>query len=89
MRSRISRCDVVEIPEAAGGAPDLAIEPKDLLPWADPYVAAVLCKHRLQAALDDSLVFVQRESIDRAMPPHKPADDRPRRFIFPGPQSMS
>lgn len=89
MRSRISRCDVVEIPECERDTPDLAVEPKDLLPWADPYVAAVLHKHRLQAALDDSLVFVQRESIERAIPPQKPVEERPRRFIFPGPQSMS
>ncbi|HEX5447441.1 MAG TPA: hypothetical protein VFW87_26740 [Pirellulales bacterium] len=89
MRSRISRCDVVEIAEGAEGTPDLAVEPKDLLPWADPYVAAVLRKHRLQAALDDSLIFVQRESIERDLIPPKPVEDRPRRFVFPGPQSMS
>lgn len=85
MRSRISRCEVVEVPVGAEGAPDLAVEPKDLLPWADPYVAAVLRKHRLQAALDDSLVFVQRESTERDLAPEKPVEDRPRRFLFPGP----
>lgn len=89
MRSRISRCDVVEISDGDAGAPDLAVEPKDLLPWADPYVAAVLCKHRLQAALDDSLCFVRRESTERDTPTAKPLEDRPRRFIFPGPQSLS
>lgn len=89
MRSRISRCDVVEIPEGGDGAPELAVEPKDLLPWADPYVAAVLRKHRLQAALDDSLCFVRRESTERDLPAQKPPQDRPRRFLFPGPQSMS
>lgn len=89
MRSRISRCDVVEISEGGDGAPELAVEPKDLLPWADPYVAAVLRKHRLQAALDDSLCFVRRESTERDLTAQKPPQDRPRRFLFPGPQSMS
>lgn len=31
----------------------------DLLPWADPYVARLLVRHRLQAALNDSLAFLK------------------------------
>jgi len=31
---------------------------RDLLPWADPYITKLLAKHRLQAALDDSLEFL-------------------------------
>lgn len=61
MPSRVSRCVVVEVPESSPGVPDLAIGPKDVLPWADPYIAALLANRRLQAALDDSLWFIERE----------------------------
>jgi len=52
---------VVEVPETRPGAPDLIAGPKDVLPWADPYVAALLTSRRLQAALDDSLRFIEHE----------------------------
>ncbi|HQU46756.1 MAG TPA: hypothetical protein PK867_28390 [Pirellulales bacterium] len=61
MSSRVSRCVVVEVPELSPGVPDLMAGPKDVLPWADPYVAALLTNRRLQAALDDSLRFIERE----------------------------
>ena len=61
MPSRVSRCVVVEIPETSPGVPDVAVGPKDVLPWADPYIAALLTSRRLQAALDDSLRFIERE----------------------------
>lgn len=61
MPTRISRCTVVEIPESGPGVPDLTIGPKDVLPWADPYIAALLTNRRLQAALDDSLRFLENE----------------------------
>lgn len=64
MQSRVSRCVVVEVPEASPGVPDLAAGPKDVLPWADPYIAALLTSRRLQAALDDSLRFIEREQED-------------------------
>jgi hypothetical protein len=41
--------------------PDFVTGPKDVLPWADPYIAALLTSRRLQAALDDSLRFIQDE----------------------------
>lgn len=59
------RCTVVEIPVSSQGGPDDA-PPRDLLPWADPYIAGLLNKHRLQAALDDSLTFVESEAFSRS-----------------------
>lgn len=46
--------------------------PRDLPPWADPYIACLLAKHRLQAALDDSLSFlradIRQDSTDLGLP---------------------
>jgi hypothetical protein len=61
MPSRVARCVVVEVPETRPGVPDLLTGPKDVLPWADPYIAALLTNRRLQAALDDSLRFIEHE----------------------------
>ena len=68
MPSRVARCAVVEIPEVRPGVPDLLAGPKDVLPWADPYIAALLTNRRLQAALDDSLRFIEHEQ-DGESPP--------------------
>ena len=61
MQTRVSRCVVVEVPETSAGVPDLVSGPKDVLPWADPYIAALLTSRRLRAALDDSLRFIERQ----------------------------
>jgi hypothetical protein len=61
MPSRVARCVVVEVPETCPGVPDLLTGPKDVLPWADPYIAALLANRRLQAALDDSLRFIEQK----------------------------
>jgi hypothetical protein len=61
MPSRVARCVVVEVPETRPGVPDLNAGPRDVLPWADPYIAALLTNRRLQAALDDSLRFIEHE----------------------------
>lgn len=68
MASSKMRCTVVEIPDSSQGGPDDA-PPRDLLPWADPYIARLLSKHRLQAALDDSLTFVQSEAFSLSQRP--------------------
>ncbi len=65
MPSKRVRCTVVEIPVGNDGDPDLDLPPSDLLPWADPYIAKLLTRHRLQAALDDSLQFVEDEVAAR------------------------
>lgn len=62
MSSRVTRCVVVDIPESRPGVPDLTAGPRDVLPWADPYIAALLTSRRLQAALDDSLRFIEHEN---------------------------
>ncbi len=41
------------------------VEPNDLLPWADPYIAALMAKHRLRSALAESLRFLEEESARR------------------------
>ena len=69
MASRNIHCTVVEVPASSQGGPDDA-PPRDLLPWADPYIFRLLNMHRLQAALDDSLSFVESEA----------AGERPRRI---------
>ncbi|HUY33754.1 MAG TPA: hypothetical protein VMV69_13470 [Pirellulales bacterium] len=56
------RCTVVEVPVGSDGEPLMDIAANDLLPWADPYIAKLLSKHRLQAALDDSMQFVEDEA---------------------------
>jgi hypothetical protein len=66
MASRKARCTVVEIPASSQGGPDDA-PPRDLLPWADPYILRLLNLHRLQAALDDSISFVEHEAAGRPL----------------------
>ena len=61
MSPRVARCVVVEVPETRPGATDFLAGPKDVLPWADPYITALLTSRRLQAALDDSLRFIEHE----------------------------
>ena len=63
MRSKLARCTVVEMPaEVSVGSENSQPTPRDLLPWADPYIAQLLVRYRLQAALDDSLAFVTNRS---------------------------
>jgi hypothetical protein len=64
MALQTTRCTVIEIPALSQGGPD-DDPPRDLLPWADPYIARLLSSRRLQAALDDSLSFVESEAEER------------------------
>ncbi len=52
---------MVEMPArglvATGDSPAV----RELPPWGDPLVARLLAKHRLQAALADSLSFLQQD----------------------------
>ena len=65
------RCQVLEVPDLDDTTPrDEGTWPRDLLPWADPYIARLLCKHRLEAALEDSVRYVKSVAADRAnLPP--------------------
>ena len=62
MTRRIARVDVVEVSQSADSVRPLA---RDVLPWADPYIARLLAKHRLEAALADSLEHLEAERADR------------------------
>ena len=73
MNPRIARCDVVEVsPEMNARAP--RSEPRDLLPWADPYIARLLIKHRVDCALSEGPQPV--ENPRRAIQPHRDARHR-------------
>jgi hypothetical protein len=66
MRRQKASCMVVEVVENEEGQP----EHQELLPWADPYIARLLAKHRLESALCDSLSYL-RDSAS-AEPPQGP-----------------
>jgi hypothetical protein len=61
MRTRNFRCTMLEIPAHGLGVAVDSPEVCELPPWADPLVARLLAKHRLQAALADSLSFLQQD----------------------------
>ena len=64
-----------ELPNEIVAPPPRSLD-EDLLPWADPYLTKLLAQHRLQAALNDSLVFIdgQRQTPSpRREPPPTPA----------------
>lgn len=58
MRHRNVRCTVIEIPEEARG--DRYV-PREIVPWSDPYISRLLAKHRLEAALSDSLNYLHND----------------------------
>lgn len=62
MSKRNGRVVVVEVSDSADAARPVV---RDLLPWADPYIARLLAKHRLQAALVDSLEHLETERHQR------------------------
>jgi hypothetical protein len=49
MSNRVVRCQVVEVP--ADQTFGVRQPPRDLLPWADPYIARLLVHHRLECAM--------------------------------------
>jgi hypothetical protein len=57
------RCTVIEsVGDPEGSVDALARGSKELPPWADPFIARLVAKYRLRAALDDSLRFLQHEA---------------------------
>ena len=69
MQAKNVHCTVVEVDRDAHlVSVDAQDPPRDLLPWADPYIARLLSKYRLQAALDDSLRFVSDEAARACTP---------------------
>lgn len=63
MRRHKATCSVLERP-----GDSQPCEGAELLPWADPYIARLLDKHRLEAALHDSLDFLRRDERHERMP---------------------
>ena len=57
------RCTVVEtVCDPEGSVDALARGTKELPPWVDPFIARLIAKYRLRAALDDSLRFLQHDA---------------------------
>jgi hypothetical protein len=54
---------VVEIPVERRSPSEGPPEPRDLLPWADPYIAQLVVKHQMQVEAR------QRRSQSDRMPP--------------------
>ena len=46
-------CVVVEVPSDTSMSELRIDQPKDLLPWADPYIAQLLVKHQMQIAAEE------------------------------------
>lgn len=92
MTGRKIRCTIVEVandpPGARGPAGPLH---RELPLWADPFIARLVEKHRIRAALADSLRFLESEAahqldrIDAAEPAANPppAGRWPARFRLP------
>ena len=62
---------MLEIPAHGVGVTGDNPAVRELPAWADPLVARLLAKHRLQAALADSLSFLQQDGFlqqDRQLP---------------------
>jgi hypothetical protein len=56
MTATCIRCQVLEMPKSSEAVLDRGDWPRDLLPWADPYIARLICRleERYEAAtLDD------------------------------------
>ena len=69
MGRQITNCSVIEVIETDEGQPTH----RELLPWADPYIARLLAKHRLESALDDSLAYLRSSAtLDERQGPHRP-----------------
>jgi hypothetical protein len=67
MARRIARCQVVEVPAEQVGS-SARMESRDLLPWADPYIARLMIAHRLEVDMAE-----RRQSTMSS-----PTEDRPR-----------
>ncbi len=69
MSKRVVRCQVVEVP--ADQTFGVRRAPKDLLPWADPYIARLMVHHRLECAMVE-----REEALDRHTSPNVFSIDR-------------
>ena len=67
MSRRLARCQVVEVPAEQQGS-SARFESRDLLPWADPYIARLMIAHRLEVDMAEH----------RQSPKPSLGEDRPR-----------
>jgi len=85
------RCTIVEVGCDDATADEMVARGgRRLLPWADPFIAQLVTKYRLRAALDDSLQFLRSEASHHTDDPHAGTPLlRPRgpRFNSPLPDS--
>jgi|GEM_PF-3876425 len=57
------RCTIVETPcELTSTRHGAEVVVKDVHSWSDPFIARLVDKYRLRAALDDSLHYLEHES---------------------------
>jgi hypothetical protein len=73
-------CTVIEtVCDRTTGRDSFVTGEKELLPWADPFIARLVARYRLRAALDDSLRFLQSDaSYAECQPPQLPEARRSR-----------
>lgn len=66
-----SRCCVLEVPVSPNlRAGDLNAGVRELLPWADPYIATLLRKHQLEEMLEHSRMNARPATpVSEASPP--------------------
>jgi hypothetical protein len=76
--ARTIHCTVVEVPAMTDPYLPPQREFRDLVPWADPYIAALLGKLRRTAAAESGLrsAFGADDYLDAELPPPLDKEDR-------------
>jgi hypothetical protein len=77
-------CKVIEtVCDQTAGRDSFVPAERELSPWADPFIARLVARYRLRAALDDSLRFLQTDaSYAECQPTQLPEARRPRGSRF-------
>lgn len=80
--ARTIHCTVVEVPAMTDPYLPQQREFRDLVPWADPYIASLLGKLRRTAAAEYGLDAGDRRTsyLDAELPPPLDKDDREDRW---------
>jgi hypothetical protein len=74
------KCTIVEVVgDHVAGADPASYSANEVLPWTDPFIAQLLARQRLRAALDDSLTFLQSAASHDVAPREERVIDTPRR----------
>jgi hypothetical protein len=75
--ARTIRCTVVEVPAMSEGFVPRDRGFRDLVPWADPYIAALVERLRRVAALEEEL---NAPEVSGELPPPLDKEDRDDRW---------